>query len=302
MKKYLIILALAVLTGTPSGAFGRRNHATVAYIAEQYLTPAARKAVQEIFPGETLAEYASRADDDRLKIWVRLEEGEYVFDNGEPVLKGPDGKPFCYGASFKTDPDGSVWSTIPHGWLADESGKRVAVEKGECVWGAEYYAGQLKDWKNMPSEDRRLALHMVVHLIGDLHCPSHVHYTDARDRNDLKYTVIYSGSEIRYHNIWDTNILVDRFPGGPVDFGYYCDPFLNGSLSRAEARRQMKEIQAGTIEDWCLDVSSRLEPVFVPQPGDAITKDQLHEFEVLGREMVRSAGYRLAAYLNEIFK
>ncbi len=303
MKRFIILVTIFanLVIYVNANAFGRRNHATVAYIAEQYLTPSARKAVQKIYNGESLAEYASLPDEDRYKILVELEKDEYLIVDGAPVLKGPDGNPFSFGAFYNTDDKGKVWSTIPHGWYADSNGNYVNVDKGECIWAIKKYSDVLRNREDYSEEEVKLALHMVVHLVGDMHCPAHVHFSDGRDRNDLKYIVIYNGKEIRYHNIWDTNILVDRYIGGPVDFAYYCDPLINKSLSRKEAVRRQKEIQKGSIEDWCLDVSNSIDPVFEPEPGSTITKEQLQVFGPIGREMILRAGYRLAEVLNEVF-
>lgn len=302
MKRFILLLSVVVLLFNSEiiNAFGRRNHATIAYIAEQYLSPATRKVVQKIYNGESLIEHAAFPDEDRYKILVELEEGEYIMENGAPILKGPDGKAFFYGAFFSTDDKGKVWSTIPHGWLADNDGNYINVDKGECIWAIEKYTMILKNRDQYSEGEVKLALQMVVHLVGDMHCPSHVHFTDKRDRDDLKYNVIYNGKEIRYHNIWDTNILVDRYIGGPVDFAYYCDPLINGSLSRKEAMRRKKEIQKGSIEDWCYDIANSISPVFEPLPGSSITKEQLQIFGPLGQDMVLRAGYRLAALLNEV--
>lgn len=304
MKKQLIILAISslILYCADASAFGRRNHAAVAYIAEQHLTPAARKAVMEIYGGLCLAEYASYADDNRLSILVEMDKDEYITVDGSPVLKGPDGKAFRYGTDFFTCEDGSVWTTVAHGWLADEDCKVVSVAKGECIWAIHKYAEELRGWKNHSKEENALALHMLVHEVGDMHCPSHVHFTDARDRNDLKFEVIYRNKPVRFHSIWDTDILVDRFPGGMIDLAYHCDPFINGNMKPRDAKKYMKEIQAGSVEDWGEDVAKRVQMTFEVNPGDRISVTQLDEFCALGRDMVLFAGYRLAAIMNEIFK
>ena len=308
MKKIsIIIAALALLASSVNlSGFGRRNHATVAYIAEQHLSKKAKKAIYEIIGPESLMEGAVYADDNRTNTRAKPEEGEYLRYDGRIGLKGPDGKPFTYGAFYFEEPDGSVWASIPHGWGAENDGTYYPVKKGECVWGTEYYTEMLKNRKNLSPEEVKLALYMVVHLIGDIHCPSHIHFKDVRDHSDMKYQVIYHGKPIRCHNIWDTNILVDMYPGGPVDFGYYCDPMLNGSLSKADAKRMMKEIQSGSLHDWAKDVANYITPIFEPglkpEPDTEITKAQLLVFAPIGREMVLRAGYRLAAWLNEIFE
>lgn len=308
MKKIFLplLISLFVLTSIDAFAFGRRNHATVAYIAEQHISNKTRKAIREIIGPESLMEGALVADEDRRKIKVQLLEGEYLMIDGKPGLKGPDGKPFTYGAFYNIDEEGRVWATIPHGWGAENDGTYYKVEKGECVWGIEYFTEQLYNRENLTPEEVRLALYMVVHLVGDLHCPSHIHFKDERDHSDMKYTVIYKNNPIRYHNIWDTDILVDTYIGGPVDFGYYCDPMLNGSLSKSDARRRMKEIQSGSLYDWAYDVANYITPIFdpavKPEPNTKITREQLQVFAPIGREMVLRAGYRLAAWLDEIFK
>lgn len=308
MKKIPIIIAIFVLifSSVDLFGFGRRNHATVAYIAEQHLSNKARKEIAKIIGGESLMEGAVYADEKRLDIRIRLEEGEFLRYDGRIGLKGPDGKPFTYGAFYFEEEDGSVWATIPHGWGAENDGTYYPVKKGECVWGTEYYTEMLRNRKNLTPEEVKLALYMVVHLIGDIHCPSHIHFKDARDYSDMKITVTYKGKPIRYHNIWDTNILVDTYIGGPVDFGYYCDPMLNGSLPKSEAKRRMKEIQSGSLYDWAKDVATYITPIFEPpykvEPDTEITKEQLMLFAPIGREMVLRAGYRLAAWLNEIFE
>lgn len=304
MKKIIFCLAFCacVFQSTDSNAFGRRNHAAVAYIAEQHLTPAARRAVGQIYNGLSLAEYGCYPDDHRLSILVPLDEGEYITVDGKPVLKGPDGKPFSYGTNFFTREDGSVWTTVAHGWLADGDFNVVSVAKGECVWAINKYVGELRSWKTNSAEENLLALQMLVHEVGDMHCPSHVHFTDARDRNDLKFDVIYRGKSVRFHSIWDTDILVDRYPGGMTDMAIYADPMLNGSLSRRDAGKYMKGIQAGSVEDWARDVARRCNVTFAVQPGDKLTTEQIDEFSALGRDMVLFAGYRLASLLNEIFK
>ena len=80
MKKIsIIIAALALLASSVNlSGFGRRNHATVAYIAEQHLSKKAKKAIYDIIGPESLMEGAVYADDYRMKIQIKLEEGEYL--------------------------------------------------------------------------------------------------------------------------------------------------------------------------------------------------------------------------------
>lgn len=297
----LIIAAMALCLG--AGAFGRRNHATVNYIAEQHLSSKARAAVNEILDGSTLTEYGSYPDDYRLEILIPLDSSLVLKDSlGRPVLKGTDGKPFCYGTDFFTDDEGKVVTTLAHGWLADPDSKYVETPYGECIWYARMYMDKLKDWKNMDKQERFVALVCLAHLIGDMHCPTHIHYTDGWDGNDGKYTVTYAGKPARYHSVWDTALLVDRYVGGPVDFAYYADPLISGCLSKSEAKKRMKAIQEGSLEFWAAQVARDVRVVYNVKDGDVITNEMATAFLPLGRDMVMQAGYRLAKVLNDIFK
>jgi len=75
MKRFIIISALIVnlVNCTNANILGCCNHATIAYISEQHLTQAARKAVQKIYNGESLAKYTVLPNEDRYKILVQLE-------------------------------------------------------------------------------------------------------------------------------------------------------------------------------------------------------------------------------------
>ena len=204
MKKIFILLFFICAFVDEIVAFGNRNHAAIACIAQRHLTSRARRAVCEIYGGLSLAESATMPDYHRLDLRVKLEKDEYIYENGKPVLRGPDGKGFNYGASFFVEEDGSVFSTVAHGWLSDESFHVVSVPKGECIWAIEKYADVLRHPQGVSKAVLLEALQMLVHEIGDMHCPSHVHFTDGRDRNDLKFNVYYKKKKVRLHTFFDS--------------------------------------------------------------------------------------------------
>lgn len=305
VMKTILPRLLAVIVATSAIqvdalAYGTRNHAAIAYIAEQYLTPRARRAVRDIFHGESITQYASSPDLHKATMLIEVDSSECVFTDGKPCLRGPEGKAFSYGTKFRVDDRGRIWSTVAHGWLADNDSRVRMVPKGDCIWAIHHYEAVLRS-TDATEEQRHEALEMIVHQVGDLHCPCHVHYLDGRDRNDLKFPVVFRRNKVRYHTFWDETFLVAVFPGGMTDMAYYADPLMNGSLDRREAMRQFRQIQQGSVEEWAEDLSSRLEMVMAVKEGDTITAAQVDEFSKLGREMIRRAGYRLAAMLNSIF-
>ncbi len=57
---------------------------------------------------------------------------------------------------------------------------------------------RLKDYRNMSDSLVRLNLMYVIHIVGDMHCPSHVKYAGCKSgRADL------NGRKMSYHAMWD---------------------------------------------------------------------------------------------------
>jgi len=78
-------------------------------------------------------------------------------------------------------------------------------KKNRCVVEAiKKYQIQLAD-QNLPMKDRRLALRMLVHLIGDIHQPMHAGYQF--DRGGNKYKVHFLGDKTNLHQLWDSKLI-----------------------------------------------------------------------------------------------
>lgn len=78
-------------------------------------------------------------------------------------------------------------------------------KKNRCVVEAiKTYRIQLAD-QNLPIKDRRLALRMLVHLIGDIHQPMHAGYQ--HDRGGNKHKVRFLGDKTNLHQLWDSKLI-----------------------------------------------------------------------------------------------
>ena len=97
MFKNLAIAFTLILVTIPSFGWGRREHSTIAYIAESHLTPKAKKAISEILEGKSIVYYASWLDDYRKQMLIEDENSK-----GEIKLR-----------------------TIPHGIKIDENGNPI---------------------------------------------------------------------------------------------------------------------------------------------------------------------------------
>jgi nuclease S1 len=136
--KRAVLLSLALLF-VPSSSFnwGRTGHQVVANVAQERLSPAARKAVAALLEGATLASVSTEAD---------------AYRNTHP------------------ETERWHWVDIPitaRHYDAARDCRRVRGE-GDCILAEiDRLVATLKDrWR--PDEERVQALKFVVHFVGDL--------------------------------------------------------------------------------------------------------------------------------------
>lgn len=273
MKKIFLILAAAAMT-LPCGAWGRRNHAAIAYIAEQHLTPKAYATVKEILHGESLTYYASWVDDFR---GVELLTANI---NGKDTLLA---KPHCFAVDKKLKPTVTPYK--------------------DAIWVIEDSMEKLGNYKDLDDSIRLDCMKNLIHLVGDIHCPAHITYKDKRDHKHGKFVAYTAkGAKIpKAHTFIDGDLLGAKFPGGMTDMAYYADPLLRPYPTEADLK-YMKEVQKGSVRDWGKDIATRSGVVFqIMPPEHRLTPAEQQQITDICKDQVLRAGYRLAAVLNQLF-
>ncbi len=271
MKKALLIAACALLCCSTASGWGRKGHATIARIAETHLTKTTQKRISEIMHGESICGYASYADDHKNKLLV-----DFGFD--------------------PTDGSERV-STLPHTFEADMNFEpfRGVNDNGRyvknCIHFIEQYSEDLRNWKALDDSTAFTELVLIVHFVGDMHCPEHIRY-NPEDMTIGKYQVRFRKEFIRYHTIWDDMIIELKHPWSFGDLAHMFD-----SASPAE----IAEITAGGPYDWGRDIARCCWPVHQVKPDTTLDMDWYYEQLPLMRSQIRKAGYRLAKQLNMIF-
>ena len=152
-------------------AWGPQGHMIVAQVAENNLTPAAKKAVATILKGQTLAEVATWAD----------------------VVKGGAQWSHTKGWHFVDIPDGENYATAEH------------AHDGDSVTAITQMIQVLKQ-RNATPVDKEIALKFLVHFVGDLHQPLHVGRPTDRGGNDTRVT--FEGRSTNLHALWDTQLIM----------------------------------------------------------------------------------------------
>lgn len=175
MKKGVLIL-IAMLASAQAFGWGAIGHRAAAQIAEDYLTPEARIAVEEILGAETLAEASTWAD------FMRADPSEFWQQTANPWH----------------------YVTVPPGKTYEDVGP---PEQGDAASALTRFTVMLRDGEATP-DDRALALRFIVHIIADLHQPLHVGNGTDRGGNDFEIT--YFGEPSNLHRLWDSQLIESK--------------------------------------------------------------------------------------------
>lgn len=272
MKRFLILAVCAVLMGAPSAfAWGRLGHATIAKIAEDHLTPKAKKTIDKYLNGRSIIQYASYPDEFRQM---------HLIDIGFDATNSP--RKTVWGHSFQANNDGSLY-------LSERRGNEYVKN---CLLRIQPVIDDFKaNHRNMTDSARLVSLAFIVHIIGDMHCPKHIRYED--EPTSGQYPIVYLRKQMSHHSYWDGHLLKSYHDCGHGDLAAMLDRHSN---------KERKEIAKGNILDWAAENARDSRYTVSRKEGYKVSrveasKDILHA----ERQIVR-AGYRLAAVLNEITK
>jgi len=171
MKKFLLLCFSAMIAGHAL-AWGTIGHRTIAYIAQDALTPRAKTRIFELLSLEkarNLADISMWADQHRKEHPELPSHGVGIPVNQEKYSERRDCSP----------------------------AKQLCVVKG-----LQQQIALLRDEK-LPPPERLQALKMVIHFVGDIHQPLHaIQKTGA--------PAILNDEELTMHEIWDTQ-SVEQF-------------------------------------------------------------------------------------------
>lgn len=165
----LVANTILILTASSAFGWGQKGHDTVAFIAENHLTPATKEAVSELLDGKSIVYWAN---------WL---------DNASHTPEYAYSKTWHY-KNIDADMDFETAPNIKEGNIVD-----AITEQSFVLTNPE--AGR---------EEKQLALKMVVHLVGDLHQPMHLGH--ASDRGGNQWVVKYFNRDNNIHSVWDSSL------------------------------------------------------------------------------------------------
>ncbi len=252
MKKILFALALSVLTCVPAHGFSDLGHKMVAAIAWQQLTPFAKQNVQRILGvGEMQFVNAS--------VWADQIKGNESFNYLKPMH----------------------YVNMPKGAKLYE--RKRDCRKDKCVVQAiETFSQVLTSNKE---KNKKLALRMVIHLLGDIHQPLHAGLRE--DRGGNWYEINYQGKDVSLHKFWDHH-LVKRLQLDWRDVSELNIPNMKVDLAKPK-------IWAQESHQIAVDI------VYNVKENGQISDEYLLVADQVIKRRILQGGWRLAMWLNKLW-
>lgn len=141
-------------------------------------------------------------------------------------------------------------------------------------------------------EEEKLALNILIHLMGDLHQPMHMgHYSDLGGN---KHEILFFGRKNNLHSIWDSALVEAAHKWSYTEWQTQID-----RLDSAE----MENISKGTITDWAKETYELATEVYRITPvGFNVSYNYVSEMTHIIEEQFERGGIRLAFILNNIYK
>ncbi len=173
MKKLIIVFALLYLPYV-AGAWNLIGHRVVGEVADQYINAKTRKAIREILGSESIAMSANWAD------FVKSDTAYNYLANWH-YLNIP----------------ANLSKTDMFSYVDQQTGPNVYKKITEMI-------AVLKNSKSKLTE-KKLALRILIHLVGDLHQPMHTARLD--DLGGNKVLLTWFGEKSNLHKVWDEGIV-----------------------------------------------------------------------------------------------
>lgn len=258
-SKRLITVFLISFLSLNAYSWSSKEHRLMAYIAEEHLTKSTRVILAH-YLNHSIVEYST---------WM------------DRVRKSPEYKHTTFWHSATMAEDGSF----------PEDGK------GKAIPALNNAIKILENYREYDDSTVFVNILYVIHLVPEIHCPSHCFYYDLGDPKtaDSRFhqKVYFDGKIKKYHSVWDSSIST-LYPGLTLD--EYKDKFDNWSPT------MQRSISDGTPEDWMRDIASICRKIYdLAEPDTKIGIDFLRLHKDIPESMVPRAAYRLARVLNDIF-
>lgn len=170
MRLFIFLSIILTVTTTKADDWGKTGHRVTGEVAEKYLSKKAKKAIQKLLNGESLAFVSTYADEIKSDDQYR-----------------------SYGPwHYVNVPFDKTYETHEHN------------ENGDVIQGIDQCIEVLKS-ETSTREEKAFHLRLLVHLVGDLHQPMHTGISEDKGGNDFQVRWYNDGTNL--HSVWDTKMI-----------------------------------------------------------------------------------------------
>ena len=268
MKRILLPLLsiIMLLDFTSAFAWGPVGHDVVAAIAEQHLTPKAKRKIDKLLEGKSIVYYSSWMDN--------IQNSPYWEDGYNQT---------------------STWhyANVDKGHTYETMQKN---SQGDVVTALEQLTAELKDnYDDLTDSMKVDYVKMIVHLVGDLHCPMHAGRLSDRGGNQVK--VKWFGQNTNLHSVWDSKFVESARKW------HYSE--WRDQLDRTD-KEYRNNIMSGTYREWFSETVEGAAAIYeyvegLGQENPNLSYQFVYDFSPLLEDRLLVGGYRLAYVLNTIF-
>ncbi|WP_040394097.1 S1/P1 nuclease [Catenovulum agarivorans] len=259
MKTLKLSILLIILSATHvkvAHAWGPMGHELIGELAEPMLKPASKDKIAQLLGDETIAHattYLDRMRGQKDKFWQKT------------------ASPWHY----VTVPNQQNYQANLH-----------APKRGDAYTALMHYSKQLAQSTN--SEQQKLALYFVLHLVGDIHQPLHAGNGEDRGGND--FAVYFQNKRTNMHRLWDSQMLATHKHS-------YWIKTLSAKIS-ALSNNSKQEWQNSTAIDWINESVQIRQNIYPAKEKAQISQSYLENNLSISEQRIIQAAVRLAHQLN----
>ena len=256
MRRFVIII-FATLIPAISFAWGTKGHDIVAYIAEQRLSKRTKRNVEQVLGGYSMVYVANWMDNAS-----HTDEYDYT----------------------------KTWHYVNVDHEEGSYARSKKEDNGDVVTAVNNIVKSLKCDQLTP-EQERVKLMMLIHLVGDMHCPMHAGHKSDRGGNGTK--VKYFGKQEKLHSVWDSQIVESVHRWSYTEW--------QREIDRID-RKTEKRIMQGTPNNWIEECVLLADDVYTRSAkGGNLSYDYVAHYTPIVELQLLKGGIRLAKILEEIY-
>ncbi len=235
-------------------AFGKTGHRIIGEVAQRHLGIKAQKGIEQILGNEKLS---------HASLWADEIKSDRSYDYAKIYHR----------------------MDVPRG--SDLT--KIEIEKDSIIYCLVKFEDILRSTDSSP-ENKKFALKFILHLLGDLHQPLHIGYSEDQGGNDVR--VKWFQKNVNLHQVWDEELILFE----ELSFTEYADKV---DVSDKEI---IKKIQTGTYLDWAIESNSYLPLVYDFSSNKNLGYEYHYKVKDTLYGLLQKGGLRLASTLNNIFE